>query len=64
MSRHPRASTIKVMEMMDEGILDPREVADMALNALSEAEVHQMAQANDLPYFNGQDEDDDEAFPI
>ena len=59
MNRHPRASTIKIMEMMDEGIFDPREIADMALNALSEAEVHQMAQANDLYGFNGYEDEDD-----
>jgi len=59
MNRHPRASTIKIMEMMDEGIFDPREIADMALNALSDAEVHRMAQANDLYGFNGLDDEDD-----
>jgi hypothetical protein len=34
--------------MMDEGLIDPRTVADMALSWLSESSVHEMMLANDL----------------
>lgn len=56
MGRHPRANTIKVMEMMDEGLLDPQEIAVMALNWLDDDDVLEMAQRNDLPDFNEDDE--------
>jgi hypothetical protein len=42
--------------MMDEGLIDPRTVADMALSWLSESSVHEMMLANDLV----EDEDADE----
>jgi hypothetical protein len=37
-----------MLEMMDEGLLDPRAVADMCLSWLSESSVHEMMLANDL----------------
>lgn len=43
-----RPSTTRLMEMMDEGLIDPRTVADMALSWLSESSVHEMMLANDL----------------
>ncbi len=57
---NPRKSTTKLMDMMDEGVLDPREVADMCLNWLSEAEVDDMARRNDIEGFRGEDEDDED----
>lgn len=60
---NPRKSTTKLMDMMDEGFLDPREVADMCLNWLSEAEVDDMARRNDIEGFRGEDEDDDDTYP-
>jgi hypothetical protein len=36
------------MDLMDQDVLDPRQVADLCLNWLSEAEVYEMAQRNDL----------------
>ena len=41
-----RKATCKVMEMMDEGALDPRAVADMCLMAMSEDDVAEMAHNN------------------
>jgi hypothetical protein len=43
-----RPSTTRLLEMMDEGLIDPRTVADMALSWLSESSVHEMMLANDL----------------
>lgn len=48
MTKNPREATTKLMDAMDEGILSPREVADMALNWLSEADVAEMVRRNDL----------------
>lgn len=42
--RHPREKTLSIIELMDEGILDPRQVADAALAYMSEAEVDDMAR--------------------
>jgi hypothetical protein len=46
--------------MMDEGMIDARAVADMALSWLSESDVKGMMQANDIPTTD-QAEDDEEA---
>lgn len=48
MHRPSRQFTGRLMDAMDEGILDARAVADMALNWLSEADVEQMVFRNDL----------------
>ena len=50
-----RPATTKMLEMMDNGEIDPRAVADMALSWLSESSVHEMMLANDLV----EDEEDD-----
>ena len=60
MSRHPRANTIKIMEMMDEGLLDPQQIAEMALNWLGDADVAEMAQRNDIMGFIDDDDDDED----
>lgn len=44
-----RDVTEALMVMMDEGVLDPRQVADAALNHMSEQEVADMAHANEFP---------------
>ena len=43
-----RQATSKLIDMMDEGNISPREVADMALSFMSEADVNEMMLANDL----------------
>ena len=43
-----REATCKMLDMMDEGLLDPRAVADMCLSWMSESSVHEMMLANDL----------------
>ena len=44
-----RPETTRLIEMMDEGMIDARAVADMALSWLSESDVKGMMQANDIP---------------
>jgi hypothetical protein len=43
-----RPATTRLLEMMDEGLLDAQFVAEMALSWLSESSVHEMMLANDL----------------
>lgn len=43
-----REITNQVHDLMDEGVLDPRVVADAALKYMSENDVRDMAQANEF----------------
>jgi hypothetical protein len=47
--------------MMDEGMIDARAVADMALSWLSESDVKGMMQANDIPTTDQAEDEDEEA---
>ena len=58
-----RPATTKMLEMMDEGLLDPRAVADMCLSWLSESSVHEMMLANDLVEDEAEDEEAEEWTP-
>lgn len=49
--RNVREWTTRVMDGMDSGLLDPREIADMCLNYMSEDDVEDMCRANDLKEF-------------
>jgi len=51
MMRNVREWTTRVMDGMDSGLLDPREIADMCLNYMSEDDVEDMCRANDLKEF-------------
>ena len=55
-----RPATTKMIEMMDEGMIDPRAVADMCLSWLSESSVHEMMLANDLVEDEAEDEEAEE----
>jgi hypothetical protein len=46
--------------MLDEGMLDARAVADMALAYMSESEVKSMMQANDIPTTDQAEDEDEE----
>lgn len=46
-----RKYTNHLLELMDEGILDPKTVAQMALIYMSEDDVADMCQHNDLDIF-------------
>ena len=55
-----RKYTNRVLELIDEGIFDVKEIAIMALNALSEDEVEEMCRANDIisvMYLEDEDKD-------
>jgi chaperonin GroEL (HSP60 family) len=54
-----REATCKMLDMMDEGLLDPRAVADMCLSWMSESSVHEMMLANDLVIDEEDEEDED-----
>ena len=60
MSRRAREATCLMLEAMDAGILEPREVAHMALNWLSEADVDEMVRRNDLAVFIGLETEEEE----
>jgi hypothetical protein len=55
-----REATCKMLDMMDEGLLDPRAVADMCLSWMSESSVHEMMLANDIVEDEAEDEEADE----
>lgn len=56
----PRRNTNRLLEMVDEGLLDMETMLTAALNALSDSEVHEMCQRNDVFLFEDEDEDEDE----
>jgi hypothetical protein len=53
-----REATNKVLEMVDNGILNPRDVLLMALKWMSEDDVKAMAEANELFEEDEEDEED------
>jgi hypothetical protein len=55
-----RKVTNRLHELMDEGDLDPRAVADAALCYLSEDDVALMAHANELILDEDDEDDEDE----
>ena len=58
--RQTRPATNRLIDMMDEGLIDARAVADMALSWLSESSVHEMMLANDLVEDEAEDEEPEE----
>ena len=52
-----RPATTRLLDMMDNGEIDARTVADMALSWLSESSVKEMMLANDL--VEDEDEEDE-----
>lgn len=61
--RQTRPSTNKLIDMMDEGLIDARAVADMALSWLSESSVHEMMLANDIVEEEADEEPEEEWTP-
>lgn len=47
-NRPVREATNKILEMVDEGLLNPRDVLLMALKWMSEDDVKAMAEANEI----------------
>jgi len=54
-----RAYTIAILDMMDEGILDPKQLVQDLLGELSERDVKQYAQEVLTEFFNEEEEEDD-----
>ena len=52
-----RPATTRLLDMMDNGEIDVRAVADMALMWLAESDVKEMMLANDLVETGEEDED-------
>lgn len=59
-----RPATCKLLDMMDDGLIDARAVADMALSWLSEDSVKQMMLANDIVDSEEDEEDEEESDPM
>ena len=57
-----REYTNRLLEMIEEDMLDPIKVVEMCLNYMSEDEVKDMCQSNDLSdyMFNSDDEEDED----
>jgi hypothetical protein len=52
-----REATNKVLELVDEGLLNPRDVLLMALKWMSEDDVKEMCKANEINLESSEDED-------
>ena len=55
-----RTQTIRLLEMMDEGLISATAVAEMALAYMSEADVEDMMRSNDIL---DEEEDEDDGQP-
>jgi hypothetical protein len=55
-----REITNKLIEAVEEGILDWEDIARASLNYMSEADVADMAERNELVYFEDEDEDEED----
>jgi len=61
MSANVRKWTVKVLEGMKDGILNPQDIAEMCLSYMSEADVEDMCRANDIKdYLSPEDENEDD----
>jgi hypothetical protein len=57
-----RKCTIALLEMMDDGVMDAKSIAEMCLAYMSEDDVEDMMRSNDLLADDEEDIDDD--FPL
>lgn len=57
-----REYTNRLLEMIEEDMLDPTKIVEMCLNYMSEDEVKDMCQSNDLSdyMFDSEDYEEDE----
>lgn len=55
-----REYTSKLLDAIEQGLLSPQAVVEMALTYMSEDEVHDMMRVNDLLYYLDAEEDEDE----
>ena len=57
--RPVRSATNKVLEMIDEGLINPRDLVVMCLKWMSEDDVEEMCKANEIYLDEEEDEEDD-----
>jgi len=57
-----RKCTTALLEMMDDGVMDAKSIAEMCLAYMSEDDVEDMMRSNDLLADDEEDIDDD--FPL
>jgi len=57
-----RKCTISLLEMIDDGVMDAKAVAEMCLAYMSEDDVEDMMRSNDL--LADDEEDLDDSFPL
>lgn len=55
-----REYTNKLLDAIEQGLLSPQAVVEMAVSYMSEDEVHDMMRINDLLYYLDAEEDEDE----
>ena len=57
-----REYTTKLLDAIDQGLLSPQAVVEMAVSYMSEDEVHDMMRINDLLYYlDAEDEEDEDS---
>lgn len=59
MARNTRKVTNQILELIEEGVLDPQTVVEACLSYMSEADVSDMAHSNELINEPEEDEDDE-----
>ncbi|NCA17244.1 MAG: hypothetical protein EBS90_09415 [Betaproteobacteria bacterium] len=57
MNSQSRKVTCQLLDMMDQGAIDPKALVEMCLQYMSEADVADMAQSNDLLLDEEEEED-------
>ncbi|NBT35735.1 MAG: hypothetical protein EBT03_09405 [Betaproteobacteria bacterium] len=57
MNNQSRKVTCQLLDMMDQGAIDPKALVEMCLQYMSEADVADMAQSNDLLLDEEEEED-------
>ena len=56
-----REYTTKLLDAIDQGLLSPQAVVEMAVSYMSEDEVHDMMRVNDLLYYLDAEEEDEDS---
>jgi hypothetical protein len=59
MKHKTREWTTALMGALDQGVMDPRAVADMCMSYMSEFQVMDMCQVNDLMFLVPDEDDED-----
>ena len=55
-----REYTTKLLDAIEQGLLSPQAVVEMAVSYMSEDEVHDMMRVNDLLYYLDAEEDEED----